>query len=105
MEAVLRSAIRACYAGHDSVTLRREVASRIAPPLALDAYAFSLCDPETGLLTHTVASGVPAALNTAFVRHLYPNELAPLTASMRSSGQAVFSVPEHSPMARAELAT
>src|SRR4051812_2666008 len=104
MEAVLRSAVRACYAGLDSITLRQQVAARIASPLALDAYAFSLCDAETGLLTHTVGAGVPPALSAAFVQHLYPQEVSLLAAAMRRRGHAVFSVPDHSPVAREELA-
>jgi DNA-binding CsgD family transcriptional regulator len=103
MEAVLRGAIRACYAGLDSVTLRQRIAERIVEPLALDAHAFSLCDPETGLLTHTVGAGVPPALSTAFVQYLYPEEVSLLAARMRRGGNAVFSVPEHSPLARETL--
>ena len=76
MEAVIRSVKRACYAGLDSVTLRREVAARAAPLLAFDAHAFGTTDPDTGLLTHVLAESVPNSVVNHFVELLYPHECA-----------------------------
>lgn len=96
-EAVFRSVKRACYAGLDSVTLRREVAARIAPAVSYDAYAFSTTDPDTGLLTHVVAESVPEAIVAAFSAHFYPNHAAALALDMLLAGQHVFSMAERSP--------
>ncbi|MGH7604109.1 MAG: hypothetical protein ACRENK_08955, partial [Gemmatimonadaceae bacterium] len=62
MEAAFNCAKRACYAGLDSVSLRREVADRVSGAVQFDAHAFSTCDPDTGLTTHTVGDGIPAGL-------------------------------------------
>ena len=57
MDSVYRTVKRACYAGLDSVTLRREVATRIASAVAYDAYAFG----TTGLYDAPHNSFYPAA--------------------------------------------
>src|SRR5438309_11540744 len=59
MDNALRGAVRACHSGLDSLTLRRELAERLMPALGMDAHAFSMCDPGTGLPTHTLAAHVP----------------------------------------------
>jgi DNA-binding CsgD family transcriptional regulator len=104
MDAVLRGAVRACYAGLDTVALRRQIAERIAAPLGLDAHAFSVCDAETGMLADTVSSGLPAGLAAAFVQRVYPDEVVHLAAEMHARGRTVFSLPEHSAAARELLA-
>src|ERR671937_143859 len=76
LKAVIRSVKRVCYAGLDSVTLRREVAARAAPVLAFDAHAFGTTDPDTGLLTHVLAEGVPDSMVNQYVELLYPHECA-----------------------------
>jgi DNA-binding CsgD family transcriptional regulator len=103
MDALFRSAVRLCQAGLNSVSLRREISALVVPALGVDAHAFSLCDPDTGLLTHTVAAGVPPRLGAEYVDRLYPTEVAPLVSRMRARRRLVFSVSEHSPVARDEL--
>jgi DNA-binding CsgD family transcriptional regulator len=102
-DAVYRSVRRACCAGLDSVTLRREVAARIAPAVAFDANAFSTCDPDTGLMTHTVADGVPEAMARLYVERLYPDECACLTTDLPRAGVSIFSMLETSRVADAEM--
>lgn len=104
MDAIKQSIVRACYAGLDSVTLRSRVAALLTPSLGVDAHAFSTCDPDTGTPTHTVASGIPPALHATFISDLYPVEVGPLAAEMLRKRRLVFSVTEHSAMARHELA-
>src|SRR6185369_6817919 len=65
MEELIRSVKRACHAGLDSVSLRRQVAARVVPRLGFDANAFSTCDPDTSLMAHAVAEGVPHPLAKA----------------------------------------
>jgi DNA-binding CsgD family transcriptional regulator len=95
-----RSIQRVCAAGLDSVTLRREVARRIAPAVPHDAYAFSTCDPDTGLMAHTVAQGVPPSLSRAYVERIYPTECATLVADMSHRGTTVVSTVDRSAGAR-----
>ncbi|HEX2693208.1 MAG TPA: helix-turn-helix transcriptional regulator [Gemmatimonadaceae bacterium] len=103
MDAAFNSAKRACYSGFDSVTLRREVADRVSTVVAFDAYAFSTCDPDTGLMAHTVAAGVPPALARMYVKNLYPQGLASLGMDMPRKGINVYSNADHSPDTRAVL--
>ena len=100
MEPILRSIQRACTSGLDSVTLRRTLAQRIASDVPVDAYAFSICDPDTGLMAHTVAQGIPPALGRAYVERLYPTECATIAMHMSRRGGAVFSMLDKSPAAR-----
>jgi DNA-binding CsgD family transcriptional regulator len=104
VEALLRSVKRVCNAGLDSRTLRRNVAQLVAPQLAFDAYAFSTCDPDTGLMTHVVADGVPPAVARTYVNVLYPDHCARLAIDMPRRGIAVFSMLEHSRETRSVLA-
>jgi DNA-binding CsgD family transcriptional regulator len=87
--AVFRSVKRACYAGLDSVTLRTEVARRIAPAVPYGAYSFSTMDPDTGLLTHAVGEGIPEQVVRAFVEVLYPQEQAMQVLDRVRSGEIV----------------
>jgi DNA-binding CsgD family transcriptional regulator len=103
LEAVFNHAKRACYAGLDSITLRRELAHRIAPAIQFDSYAFSTCDPDTGLMTHTVAEGIPEALAKAFVEVIYPNDVAPISMDMPRKGIDVFSLLDESPQVAGAL--
>lgn len=75
-EVAFRSVRRACYAGLDSVELRQEVARRSARVVPFDAYAFGTTDPDTGLLTHLVASEVPRPLVVTYCSHVYPYSTA-----------------------------
>ncbi|HXT14285.1 MAG TPA: helix-turn-helix transcriptional regulator [Gemmatimonadaceae bacterium] len=100
MESILRNIQRACTAGLDSVTLRRELVQRIASDVPVDAYAFSICDPDTGLMAHTVAQGIPPTLGRAYVERLYPTECATIAVTMSRRGAAVFSMLDKSPAAR-----
>ncbi len=103
MEAVFNSARRACYAGLDSVTLRREIANRVSAAISFDAHAFSTCDPDTGLMTHTVAEGVPTALARDYVELLYPTTLARVAMDLPRIGVDVYSMAHESPEARSVL--
>jgi DNA-binding CsgD family transcriptional regulator len=103
MEELLRSVKRICHAGLDSVSLRRQVAARVVPRLGFDATAFSTCDPDTSLITHTVADGVPLPLAKTYAEVLYPDHCARLSIDLPRAGLTVFSMAEHSRVARAEL--
>ncbi|HEX7020208.1 MAG TPA: helix-turn-helix transcriptional regulator [Gemmatimonadaceae bacterium] len=105
MESVVRSVKRACAAGLDSVTLRRTIADRLLPALSFDAHAFGACDPDTGLMTHVVADGVPPRLVQQYVEHYYPEYCARLAMDGGPNGDRVFSmskaVPEIAAVKRA----
>jgi DNA-binding CsgD family transcriptional regulator len=88
----IRAVQRLCCAGLDSVSLRRAVAERLAPELGSDAWAFSTCDPDTGLMAHTVSDGVPAKLARTYAERLYPYEAALLSLDLPRNGDNVFSV-------------
>jgi DNA-binding CsgD family transcriptional regulator len=103
VEAAFNSAKRACYSGLDSVALRREVADRVSAAVAFDAHAFSTCDPDTGLMAHTVAEGVPPALARMYVKNLYPQGLASLGMDLPRRGINVYSMSDHSPDTRKVL--
>ena len=103
MDAAFNSAKRACYSGLDSVTLRREIADRVSAAVAFDAHAFSTCDPDTGLMAHTVADGIPPALARIYVKNLYPGALAPLGMDLPRNGINVYSESDHSPHTRRVL--
>lgn len=103
MEAAFNGAKRACYAGLDSVTLRREVADRISSAVPFDAHAFSTCDPDTSLMAHTVADGVPAALARTYVEVLYPQAMARIDTGMARKGVTVFASADQNDQAREVL--
>jgi len=88
----IRAVQRLCCAGLDSVSLRRAVAERLAPELGSDAWAFSTCDPDTGLMAHTVSDGVPASLARTYAERLYPYEAALLYIDLPQNGTNLFSV-------------
>jgi len=103
VDMTLRAAQRICVAGLDSVSLRREVASRVAPLVGADAWAFGTCDPETGLMTHSVAEGVPEELARCYVEQLYPYELAVLKNDLPRNGIDMFSVLGRAPQSARAL--
>ena len=88
-EAVFRSVKRACYSGLDSISLRAEVAHRIAPFIAYEAYSFTTTDPDTGLLTHALGEGLPEGLARAYVGVVYPSEQASLILDRLRTGEVV----------------
>lgn len=102
-ERVFQSAKRACYAGLDSVTLRRELAARLKPAIHFDSYAFGMTDPDTGLLTHLVAASVPEAMTLAFIDRLYPFESARYAMDSARRGRTVYDTGEESAEIRAAL--
>jgi DNA-binding CsgD family transcriptional regulator len=69
----MRSVKRACYAGLDSVTLRREVRERTADVIPAEAFAFVVIDPDTGLFSHACVD-VPDELGNTYMREVYPRE-------------------------------
>src|SRR6476661_3667025 len=87
----IRAVQRLCCAGLDSVSLRRAVAERLAPDLGSDAWSFSTCDPDTGLMAHTVSEGVSPSLARLYVERLYPYEVACLSIDMPRNGTNLFS--------------
>jgi DNA-binding CsgD family transcriptional regulator len=101
-EALFRSVKRLCYAGLDSVSLRRDVAARVVPRLGFSAHAFSTCDPDTGLMTHTVADGVPPHLARLYLDELYPHHCACLTMDLPRVGIGVYSKKFDTPTMRRE---
>src|SRR5690348_1088650 len=103
VEALFRTVKRLCYAGLDSVTLRREVAARLVPRLGFDAHAFSTCDPDTGLMTHTLAEGVPPDLARLYLEELYPRHCACLTMDLPRVGVAVYTGAHDTPAMQSEI--
>jgi len=104
LEAAVRGVERACYAGLGSVSLRGQLAERFGRVMPFEAHAFSTCDPDTGLMTHTVGRGVPETLSRAYAERLYPNVNAPLSMQMARERRPVYSLIDHSPEARDEFA-
>lgn len=90
VESVFQSVKRACHAGLDSVTLRREIANRVKPVIPFDAHAFGTTDPDTGLLTHLVAGHMPEAMTLEFLDHLYPFESARHAMDFARGGRVVY---------------
>lgn len=99
----LRSVVRVCHAGLDTVTLRKELSLRVGRVLPFDAYAFSTTDPDTGLLRHTVASGVPEAAMAAYATHFYPWEAATITIDAGWSEDPIFALWECIPELQAAM--
>jgi DNA-binding CsgD family transcriptional regulator len=97
MEQALRSIQRVCAAGLDSLSLRREIMQRIAPVIPFDASAFSTCDPDTGLMAHTLSDGIPAQLGRVYAEHFYPRECAVATMDMPARGECVRPLLEIAP--------
>ena len=100
LERTLRSIQRVCAAGLDSLALRRELAQRMTGAVAFDAYAFSTCDPDTGLMAHTLAEGVPPGLGRDYLERVYPHETATISIDASRRASAVFSMLDMSPEAR-----
>jgi DNA-binding CsgD family transcriptional regulator len=96
IDTIFQSVKRACYAGLDSVTLRREIAARIRPVVPFDAHAFGTTDPDTGLLTHLVAGHMPEAMTLEFLDHLYPFESARHAVDAARRGRVVYNSIEES---------
>jgi DNA-binding CsgD family transcriptional regulator len=96
VEALLRAVKRVCNAGRDSISLRREVSQLVARRLAFDAYAFGTCDPDTGLMTHTVTQGIPHQLGKLYAEVLYPEQCARLSMDLPRAGRCVVSMIEQS---------
>jgi DNA-binding CsgD family transcriptional regulator len=94
---------RLCCAGLDSVSLRRSVAERVAPEVGADTWAFSTCDPDTGLMAHTVSDGIPMSLARQYVERLYPYEIARLTIDLPRNGTNIFSLLAHASESREAL--
>jgi DNA-binding CsgD family transcriptional regulator len=87
--AAFRSVKRVCYAGLDSVSLRTEVARRLALVVPFSAYAFTTMDPDTGLLTHAVGEKVPEGVVREYVEVLYPQQEAMRVLDRVRSGATV----------------
>ena len=66
-----------------------EVARRIAPLIPYEAYSFTTTDPDTGLVTHALAEGLPQGLANAYVGVVYPHEQAMILLDRARSGNTV----------------
>jgi DNA-binding CsgD family transcriptional regulator len=96
-DQIFNSVKRACYAGLDSVTLRRTVSDRLSRAIPFDGYAFGTTDPDTNLLSHIVVEGLPSRMAEQFIRELYPWELVHLHNRMARAGHFVFSAMDLTP--------
>jgi DNA-binding CsgD family transcriptional regulator len=67
---------RACYAAHDSLTLRRAIGERLAAALRPTAWSFAVTDPATGLVVHRATDAVPSSLSRDYLLTVYPEEEA-----------------------------
>lgn len=67
---------RACYAAHDSLTLRRAIGARLATALQPTAWSLGITDPATGLLVHRSTNAVPSSLSRDYLVTVYPGEEA-----------------------------
>ncbi|MBW8770090.1 MAG: helix-turn-helix transcriptional regulator [Gemmatimonadetes bacterium] len=67
---------RACYAGHDSLSLRRAVGARLSTALQPTAWSLAATDPATGLIVHRATDGVPSTLSRDYLVTVYPGEEA-----------------------------
>lgn len=90
--AAYRSAKRACYAGYDSVTLRREVMRRASPALGAEALLVTTTDPDTGLATHVVGDRVDAGMVRQYFEAVYPAVEAEQTIAIAREGPGVTSL-------------
>jgi DNA-binding CsgD family transcriptional regulator len=95
LEQTFRAVKRDCYAGLDSVTLRRRVAERVAGVIPFDSYGFGTTDPDTGVLSHMVAQ-MPADLALAYIDRLYPYEAARHAIDAARRGRVVYETREES---------
>ena len=75
-QQVLQGIKRVCYAGLDSVTLREEVARRVARVVPSDQSHFWSLDPDTGLIHHGVSQHPSAEMLAEFVGQRYPDDEA-----------------------------
>jgi len=67
---------RLCQQDLDSVSFRTRVVEALEPLIPCEAFTFATTDPDTGLLTHAVARGVPESVRELWIRHLYPHHMA-----------------------------
>jgi DNA-binding CsgD family transcriptional regulator len=96
LDEAYRAVKRICHAGLDSVALRTSLAQRIQSVVPFEAYAFSTTDPDTGLLTHTVAHGVPDDMLRAYCSYFYPYETAIIAMDAVWREHPIFSLWESS---------
>jgi DNA-binding CsgD family transcriptional regulator len=67
---------RACYAAHDSLTLRRAIGERLGVALRPTAWSIAVTDPATGLVVHRATDAVPSSLSRDYLLTVYPGEEA-----------------------------
>lgn len=89
-EQAFRSVKRVCYSGLDSVALRQEIVQRATAVVPIEAHSFATTDPDTGLINHAVAEGVPAALAMEYMNYLYPYEDAAQLMDQAAAGEVVL---------------
>ncbi|HEU4630561.1 MAG TPA: helix-turn-helix transcriptional regulator [Gemmatimonadaceae bacterium] len=88
-QQAFQSVKRACYAGLDSVTLRVEVARRVARVVPSDENYFWTLDPETGLVSHGIAQNPSTRLLADFVGHHYPDDEATQVIDQARAGAVI----------------
>ena len=74
--AAFAGARRACYAAHDSLTLRRAIGERLSAALRPTAWSLAVTDPATGLVVHRATDAVPSSLSRSYLFTVYPDEEA-----------------------------
>jgi hypothetical protein len=83
-ERVRADIVRLAHAGLDSISLRREAATRMLRAVPAVSYGFGTLDPSTLLLTSTVRENIPDEVVPHFVKNEYAeddyNKLADLAA-------------------------
>ena len=80
---------RVAAAPLDSVRLREEFTTRVAPSIHWDFSAFGTSDPVLGLLAHGMSWGYPDDLLDLFYAEIYPREAAVTFIDMARTGKLV----------------
>jgi DNA-binding CsgD family transcriptional regulator len=90
-QQIFQSIKRVCYAGLDSVALRAELARRVGRIVPTDENHFWTLDPDTGLISHGVASNPSQQLLAEFVGHHYPDDEATSVIDQARAGAVIKS--------------
>lgn len=88
---VLRGIERTCHAGLDSVTVRGEVQRRVSPLIPSSGYCLGTCDPDTGLMNHSVGGGTSPRLVRDILENFYAAEFLRTIAAIRRGRRIIGS--------------
>lgn len=97
VEAAYRGVKRACYAGHDSITLRKKILRRSRTVLPHEAFALGVTDPDTGLLTHALGDGLTDGGIGDFLARVYPHDEAIRFQDLAREGEPVAALDADAP--------